>query len=224
MKIEKNRNNGATRLLLFFAGWSASPHLFKRLEAEADTDVWICYNYRTLAFEENLSIYCRIDVIAWSLGVWVADRLLSGAIPSTLSRNPNLRNAIAINGTSLPQHDTSGIPPAIFQGTLDNINEEGMKRFNRRMCGNKEVLVAYETVPGRQLNELYDELLTLSRHTTDITTPSFDGWTLAVVSTSDRIFPASNQHHFWQGRCPVKEIAAPHYPFYLWKQWNEIEQ
>ena len=47
-------------------------------------------------------------------------------------------------------------------------------------------------------------------------------WTRAIISSDDHIFPAANQCNYWNGRCPVTEIIAPHYPFYLWKQWNEL--
>ena len=50
----------------------------------------------------------------------------------------------------------------------------------------------------------------------------FNGWTQALISSKDRIFPTENLRAFWQGRCPITEIEAPHYPFYLWKQWDEI--
>ena len=39
MKIEKQLNSSHPRLLLFFAGWSASPESFTGLKAENGTDI-----------------------------------------------------------------------------------------------------------------------------------------------------------------------------------------
>ncbi len=217
MKIDKQVNKEQGRLLLFFSGWSASPELFRPLKAEPGTDVWVCYDYRDLRFGEDLSAYKEIRLVAWSLGVWVASALFRG-------NKDMFVETIAINGTDYPVHDTWGIPPAVFEGTLANVTEEGMHRFNRRMCGGREVLQTYEKVPSRPIDEVREELQTLYTHIKeDAVKPVADNfWTRAVIASGDRIFPFANLHNYWQNRCQVTVLEAPHYPFYLWKQWNEI--
>lgn len=230
MKIVKLLNNHAQRLLLFFAGWSASPELFKHLDAEEGTDVWICYDYRDLTFKENLAGYKEVYVVAWSLGIWVATNIwkkLIGSMPTDEnSKSPYPVLSIAINGTPYPIHDTFGIPESIFRGTLDNITDEGMRRFNLRMCGTRQRLAEYEETPARPLDEVREELQSLSHmiQETGINkeNPATGFWTKAIISDKDRIFPSENLRNYWKGRCPITEIAAPHYPFYLWKNWNEL--
>lgn len=217
MKVFKQTNNNHSKLLLFFAGWSASPELFSRLETDADTDLWICYDYRDLSFKEDLSVYQEIRLVAWSLGVWVASYLFErNTIPFV--------SATAINGTPCPIHNETGIPEAIFEGTLQNITEEGMHRFNRRMCGNREILQQYEQCPARPISEIREELLALYQYIKEIGALSPTFWTEVLLSKADRIFPADNLRNYWQGYCAVTEIEAPHYPFYLWNQWNEIQK
>ena len=99
-----------------------------------------------------------------------------------------------------------------------------MRRFNRRMCGKRDLLQAYEQIQPRPLADIREELECLYTEIKKASpaSPLFNGWTQALISSEDRIFPAANLHAFWQDRCPVTEIEAPHYPFYLWKQWNEI--
>ena len=75
---------------------------------------------------EALSGYRKIRLVAWSLGVWAAS-VVFGKKPVSFTE------AIAVNGTPCPVHDRWGIPETIFRGTLDNVTEEGMRRFNRRM-------------------------------------------------------------------------------------------
>lgn len=221
MKIIKQSNGSPTRLLLFFAGWSASPELFTRLKDDTDTDIMICYDYREMGFEENLSRYREIHLVAWSMGVRMAELAVGGKY--------TFASATAINGTSCPIHDMYGIPEKIFRGTLDNLNAEGLKRFNRRMCGSREILRQYETFPMRPLDEVRDELQQIyhlcNNQSPAETNPGISPirWTQAVISTDDLIFPAANQQTYWCDRCPkITEITAPHYPFYRWKQWNEL--
>lgn len=218
MKVLKQINKASGRLLLVFTGWSASPDLFERMRGDDDQDIWICYDYRDLVFGEDLSTYQTIDLLGWSFGVWVATTLIP-VIP--LSK---IRTAIAINGTPYPIHDTWGIPEAIFRGTLNNLTEEGIHRFNRRMCGNREILRQYETIPPRPLEEIKEELQNLYTASILPIIPELDThfWTQAILSSADRIFPTKNLHHYWERRCPVKQIEAPHYPFYKWTKWNEI--
>ena len=166
---------------------------------------------------EALSRYSEIRLIAWSLGVWVASVVFG-------KRQIPFTEAIAVGGTLYPVHDQWGIPETIFRGTLDNLTEEGMHRFNRRMCGKRDLLEAYEQIPPRPLTDIREELdyLYTEIKKTPSASPLFSGWTHTLIPSGDRIFPAANLRAFWQDRCPITEIEAPHYPFYLWKQWNEI--
>ena len=76
MNIYKQTKTGNSQLLLIFSGWAASPEVFRQLETEPDTDLWICYDYRGMDFEgEALSGYRKIRLVAWSLGVWAASVL-----------------------------------------------------------------------------------------------------------------------------------------------------
>lgn len=216
MKIIKQKDKQAERLLIFFAGWSAAPELFTRLKTGDDRDVMLCYDYREMAFEERLSAYKEIDVVAWSMGVRMAEYVLADRY--------TIGTAIAINGTSRPVDDAYGIPEKIFKGTLDNLTAEGLKRFNRRMCGSREILAEYEAYPSRPLEEVQEELAAIYHRVArpaDTEESPFP-WTRAIIGSDDRIFPAANQHAWWDSRCRVTEIDAPHYPFYLWKQWNEL--
>lgn len=217
MKIDKQIDKGNSRLLLLFAGWSAEPLLFEGMEAEEATDVWIVYDYRTTTFDEDLSAYSEIHILAWSMGVWAADRLMQhNRIRPT--------SATAINGTPYPISDTYGIPTAIFSGTLNGLNAEGLSRFNRRMCGNRNMQTAYEqAAPARPLAEVHEELQAIyDEICTETPTNGSACWTRAVIGLDDRIFPSANQQAYWKERCPTVEIEAPHYPFHLWKKWNEI--
>ncbi|MDL2244571.1 DUF452 family protein [Parabacteroides sp. OttesenSCG-928-J18] len=212
-------NQGVNSLLLFFSGWSASPRLFEPIQAAADQDVWIVSDYRDMQWEGKLAGYERIDLLAWSMGVGVVEELFARGIFSGIT----FTSATAINGTPFPVHDSYGIPEAIFRGTLDHLNEEGLRRFNRRMCGSRAVLAMYEAVPPRPLEEVREELaaLYILFGSQERSTPVFP-WHKAVISSHDLIFPTSNQEAWWQPRLPVIHIEGSHYPFHLFTHWKEI--
>lgn len=217
MEISKIIDQQHPDLLLVFAGWSASADLFKKIAIPENTDLWICSDYRTLDFAGDLKTYETIRVIGWSLGVWVAAKLFASSCIKPTS-------AIAINGTSCPIHDRFGIPEAIFQGTLEQLIPNGMTRFNRRMCGSRELTKRYESLTNqRPVEILYDELLSLYKAIS--TEPDLSdalNWDKAIVGTDDRIFPADNLQNYWNGRCTIQTIEAPHYPFSQWTNWNEL--
>ena len=214
MKTLKQPCGGkASSLLLFFSGWSASAELFASLEADEDADVIICYDYRDLTFEEDLSLYKEIHLVAWSMGVRMAEIALGGRY--------KFASATAINGTPCPIDDSYGIPTNIFLGTLNGLTPDTLLRFNRRMCGTREILGGYQSVPARPFDEVRDELRAIHSHCLHAQGEPIP-WTRAIVGTGDRIFPSSNQLAYWEGRCPVLEIASPHYPFYLWTRWREL--
>ena len=97
------RVEGASDLLLFFAGWGAEPGMFKYDEltdGSGTSDVMMCWDYRDLDFDAGvLEGYSTTRVLAWSMGVWVAGQVLSG-----LDMAPGYR--VAVNGTPFPIHDS----------------------------------------------------------------------------------------------------------------------
>ncbi len=205
--------DNASSLLLFFSGWSAPPELFTSLEADKDTDVIICYDYRDLSFDEDLSHYKEIHLVAWSMGVRMAELALGGRY--------SFASATAINGTPCPIDNAYGIPSDIFLGTLNGLTPGTLLRFNRRMCGTREILGGYQSASARPFDEVRDELMSIHNHCLH-TVGGPILWTRAIIGTGDRIFPSANQLAYWKGRYPVLEIASPHYPFYLWTRWREL--
>lgn len=212
MKAEKIQQGNSGKLILFFAGWGMDIHPFLRLQSQ-NADVLIVYDYTDLSFELSLIRgYDEIHLIAWSMGVWAASEVLGDVV---------LASAVAVNGTPYPIHDAWGIPEAVVEGTLANLSEEGIRRFNRRMCGSVEILTQFLLFPViRSVEDRKEELLQITRHVFAV--QDRVRWTKAIVSSSDRIYPCANQAAYWSTRVPVLYLDAPHYPFYLWNEWTEI--
>ena len=215
MIIEKIKSDGNSKLLLFFAGWAATPEQFAHLQIPEDYDYTICYDYRSLEFDYDMTGYEDIVLVAWSLGVWVAEKII-------FEYPANYVKKIAINGTLSPISDTEGIPVGIFEATLRNVTPDGLLRFNRRMYGGKELFEKYKDSPSRTTDELYDELSVLHENISRLQTDMHSVWNKTILSENDRIFPLGNTINAWEGLSRVETIDAPHYPFYIWKHWNEI--
>ena len=221
MRIEKLKDNPeAKRLILVFSGWAASPQLFQHLTAESLTNIWICYDYRELLFNESLERFDEIHLVAWSLGVWVAAYLMQDIIPA--KTNGKRWTTTAINGTESPIDDEKGIPEAIFRGTLEHLDEKGLSKFIRRMCDSKELSAIYQQLPPRPLSELQEELQTLYDTIQKQGAIESFTWSNIWLSRKDRIFPISNLRHYWQGHPCIRETDTSHIPFFQWDKWETL--
>lgn len=221
MRIEKlKEETGATRLVLCFAGWAASPELFRRIGTDKETDVWIVFDYRQRAFNEPIGMYKEIYLVAWSLGVWVAGRMMKATLEAT---SPHIRwTTVAVNGTGRPISDSDGIPEAIFRGTLERLDAEGLRRFVRRMCGSRERFDAWQALPARPLEEVREELQTLYDAIRAEGDAEAFAWDRVWLSRADRIFPYANLSHYWQEHPDIRVTDTPHEPFYQWDQWEML--
>lgn len=133
-------------------------------------DLIICYDYRSLDFDKTLlSTYTQIQVVAWSMGVWAASQVLQGS-------NLPITQSIAINGTPFPIDDARGIPPIIFEGTLNNLSEATLQKFRRRMCGSGSDFKAFcEIAPQRTVEELKEELAAIRKQCNELPHPPLSG-------------------------------------------------
>ena len=211
-----SQNPPSRNLIVYFAGWGTPPSVVQHLAIPPAYDLLLCYDYRDFSLEFDFSRYENVRLVAWSMGVWVAERVM---------RQIPLLSATAMNGTGLPTHDDYGIPCAVFQGTLDTLDEINQGKFERRMCGDKQLLQQYQSLEGRhsmeeihaELTALYDALSAEHQHTGLL-------WTKAIIGTQDRIFPAQNQRNYWHERCEVSEMGGGHYLFPLLQTWEQLWQ
>lgn len=207
------RRGTGDRLLLFFGGWGTDECLLDMPLPADGTDVMLCYDYRTPEFDASpLAGYRGIRLVAWSMGVWVAGRLLGGMPLPWECR-------VAFNGTPYPIDDAKGIPEGIFRGTLDNFSDTVLAKFRRRMCADGEGLRNFmEHVPRRGTGELREELQALYDAVRQPSAHVPLQWDVAIVGLRDRIFPIANQLAAWQGVASVRTVDTAHYDADLIRQ------
>lgn len=198
--------NNQKHLLLFFAGWGMDETPFLNIQP-TDCDWLICYDYRSLEFDSNLiQEYSSITLIAWSMGVWVASQMMKQQPLLPVSKS------IAINGTLYPIHETQGITPSIFDGTLQGLNEQSLRKFQRRMCDSPADYNAFQTVaPQRSVEELKEELAAIQEQYLSLS-PSDFAWQKAIIGENDRIFPPDSQWLAWRNKAEsLEQVEAAHY-------------
>ena len=98
------------RLILYFNGWALGPVAVEHLPREQGYDLLILWDYRDDQLDFDFHPYRELRLVAWSMGVWAADRFFS--------EHPRLRELLvsgtAVAGTGYPMDDVYGIPEAVY--------------------------------------------------------------------------------------------------------------
>ncbi len=217
------QRKGHDRLLLFFNGWGMDGGIAEYLQSNTPADfrydVLLCYDYRSLLMPqdvlETIASYGERILVAWSLGVWAAQKAgLSG-----------IGRALAINGTLNPISSEEGISPAIFSQTLGNYNEENRTRFIRRMCGSSSLFHRFMAVsPERNALDQKEELASIQQHVEEDTLqqPSSWSYTHALIGGRDMIFSPKAQKFAWRDLEYSISEDMPHFPFFSSTSWPEV--
>jgi len=214
MKHHYIKQGTSDKLLLIFTGWASDERLFSKF-SDAEQDVCICSDFRTLEWgsETMFQAYREIEVIAWSLGVFVANKvLLDSVLPIVRS--------VAINGTLYPCDDEKGIPKAIYNGTEESLTDENLLKFYRRMCGSAKSFENFQTFnfsfPVPELQQALQNIRMVQNEESLL--PDKNIFTEVIIGLSDRIFPTNNQKRAWGNFSNIKLEEMAHYDEEIWER------
>lgn len=211
--LHKNKKN---KLIIFFCGWGQDEKPFSPLGSE-DYDVLMFYNYHNFETDSNIleisKEYKSVSLIAWSMGVMVANHLLAD--------NKNLfSKTVAINGSTLPIDDQFGIPVKAYLATYKLFSQKARDAFFKNMNVTEETISLYnKNIPQRTVQDQKDELLSLYdfSKTANKKNVLFEK---AIIGKQDQIFPVKNLIRFWKPNAQL--IDSPHFVFYKYKKWDDI--
>lgn len=215
MKQEWLIKEGNEWCIVFFNGWGMDNNAVKHLTS-SQYDVYICSHYSDVnELEHDFNDYTKVNLIAWSLGVYIANNAMVG-------KNIAIDKKIAINGTLKPCHDDFGIPETIFKTTLSTWDKKNRDKFMMRMLGGKKAFLDNRHVLSKRtdenqlqsLKDIYESILSQD-DIKDI------NWDTAYCGKRDLIFSVDNQLKFWRERGLALE-DVPHYPFFSFSVWDEI--
>lgn len=209
------------RVLLFFNGFGLDPRPFLHLSGR-DHDVLCLYDYRDLIWPPALLALLGdarpIDLAAYSLGVWVADRLRD--LPALLTR---VELQVAINGTPHPLDARFGIPPERFRSTAKTYSAANQEVFYQQLFSDPLHLARFRAnLPQRTWEDQRAELEHLATQVASAPSLPDLRWNQALVGRQDQIFPAANQLRWWKGRALIQRLEAGHFPFLAWETWEEV--
>lgn len=200
-----HKNNDKNELIIFFSGWALDFHPFAHLFSN-EKDLLFVWDYRDLDFLFDFSKYKKIDVIAFSYGVFM----------SQLITLPKINSFTAINGTIFPIDKDFGINPKMFDLTLNNLNEKTLEKFYKNMFSNQEHYELFNNLKSQTTNIDYlkNELEFIKK----CTSKNIENinYTKAIISNLDRIIPTNAQNNFWKNKTNIdtKAIDCGHFPFY----------
>lgn len=206
-----NREEGNSRLLLVFAGWSTNAALYEPFRLPRwDTAVASGFTQED-AWPEVAEEYDTVYLFAWSLGVQAAAR--------AFARRPGrLAAAFAINGTETPVSDDYGIPENVFLGTMQGLDRRNLMKFRRRMAGNREAadhLLALHPEEEDDIERLRAELREVAEAPSCGKDSARLPWKKVFVCEQDAIFPVNNQIAAWRTHTmhpEIVRISEPHLP------------
>jgi len=192
------------KLILFFNGWGVPKEIFKFLDCD-DFEIKIIDLEEKIDLED-LKKYDKINVIAWSFGVYNASKQLENL------KDISLNKVIAINGSTEAIHKRYGISPIIFNRTLENLDINTYLKFMKNTgldtleVKDKEVIKKYRDILAR-FGENYQEIPSIFKY--------------SLISTKDRIFSSRSLINYYK-KTEYKLIEEEHYPFNRWNSWGEI--
>ncbi|MEG1965493.1 MAG: DUF452 family protein [Oscillospiraceae bacterium] len=206
--LDKNSDE----LLIFFCGWGLDEIPFKGYIAECD--VLFLFNYSNLNLDFDFSKYSKITLLAYSYGVF-----MSGLFKDKL---PKIDCSIALNGTLKAIDDEFGIPEKIFALTLENMNLETALKFRRKLFNKEEDYQKFnKNLPNRLLEDSLAELDFIKKCAQEYKKIDFD-FDKVIIASDDKIYPTKSQRAFWKNHKNIKELNSGHFPFYLFKGFQDI--
>lgn len=199
------QSGSAAEVIVVFGGWAVGPDCLRHLVGPQD--VLFVDDYRDLGADlPDLSGYATRRLIAWSFGVAGYGHWQAG-------RADPFHRKTALSGTLSPVDRQLGIPPLVLNKTRDTLSEDSFTAFLTRCFG------APHAVPPLDVTARQDELRAVAERG-PAPDPHFDR---VVIPSHDRIFPPANMARAWAGQATrVTGIDAPHAPFALWTEWDQI--
>lgn len=196
------KNQNSQELILVFGGFASHPSHFSHLKS--DKNVILVYDYENLDFKFDLSPFSKITLIAFSMGVCVASKIL---------KDIEFSQKIAINGTNFGMDKLKGIHPAIFAKQIKKFDLLAFKKSLFKGHGNETTNFIFkdEISLKKELESLYDFALKEPNE-------SFI-WDKIYSSKMDEIFPPNALKNAFSKLIFLDE---PHFAFFHFKTWDEI--
>ncbi len=206
-------NKNSDELLLFFTGWGCDEYEFEHLESECD--VLLLYDYSDLSFNFDFSKYKKINLTAFSAGVFVASIFNFSSF-----KIHKIDKKIAISGNPYLFDEHLGLSKKI-QELLYSVNENNADEFARNyLIKTDEEWEKFHhskrTIESckKEFSNLKELYKTNKQNIKDI-------YNEAIFGDDDPIFNVSSQKEYYQNRLHYIKNAR-HNIFFKIKNYEQI--
>lgn len=202
-------NNNSDKLIIFFTGWGCDESEFEHIKSESD--VLLLYDYTDLNLDFDFSKYKKLDLIAFSAGVFIA---------SVMKFNFKIDKRIAISGNPYLFDEKLGLSKEI-QNVLCSITEQNADDFARNYLVKTEEEWEIFHHSKRTIESCRAEFESLRALYTSKQKDIKDTFNNAIMGADDKIFNISVQKEFYRNRLKLIENAR-HNLFFRVKDFKEF--
>ena len=189
-------DNNSDTLLIFFSGWGCDEHEFAHLKASSD--ILILYNYSDMNLDFDFSKYKKINLLAFSAGVFAA---------SIMNFEFEIDKKIAISGNPYLFDEKLGLSEKI-QNVLYNVTEETADDFARNYLVKTDEEWKRFQNSNRTPESCREEFDSLKQIYKSQKSKIQDIYDIAYFGEYDTIFNISEQEKFYKNRIHVLKNAS----------------
>ncbi len=202
-------NNSSDTLIILFTGWGCDEYGFRHLKT--NSDVLILYDYTDLIMDFDFSKYKKIDLIAFSAGVFVA---------SIMKYDFKIEKKIAMDGNPYLFDEKLGLSKEI-QDVLKNITEENAESFARNYLVKTNEEWENFHPSKRTLESCREEFDSLRKIYNNNFKDIKNIYDCAIVGEEDPIFNVNSQKEFYGKNLKIIK-QAKHNLFFRIKEYEQI--
>ena len=211
-------SHNKSSLIVFFCGFYTDANCFIEFD-NGKNDLLFVYDYsdmenNPLEYFDFLD-YTKVSVIAYSYGVWALNYVYNQNLL------PKIESSCALCGTFCPIDNEYGVNEKIYDLMARSLNSDTIEKFEQKMALGATSPLKIKSA-NRKIENLSDELLNIrvvSKRTWFKKNFEFDK---VVLAKKDRIFPYSSQANFWAAHKHKVELECGHFPFFEFKDFDEI--
>lgn len=211
-------SHGKNSLIIFFCGFYTDANCFIEFDNNKN-DLLFVYDYSDM---ENNPIeyfdflnYTEVSVIAYSYGVWALNYVYNQDLL------PDIKSSCAICGTFRPIDNEYGVNEKIYEIMTKSLNEDTIEKFEQKMAIGSSFPLKIKRA-NRQIQNLVNELLNIKALSKSIWFKKNFNFDKVVIAKKDRIFPYSSQSNFWAAHKNKLELDCGHFPFFEFRDFDEI--
>lgn len=207
------QDNNSNELIILFNGWGMDEKPF--LPIKSDCDILFLSNYNDLVLDFSLDFtkYEKINLVAFSAGVFMAAILQD--------KLPKINFKVAVNGTLNLFDKKNGVPENILN-EMKNLALENAIDFRKKIISDENSLIQFnENQPVRDLDSSLRELSMLERYYLENKNVYLE-FDKVFIGKDDKILPTERQLLSWGNHNNIQQIKGGHFLFYNFKNLNKL--